>query len=60
MGLVGVRISKTISMPARLSNDFELTAICDNQTSALQRATSEHKVPGYSDVLTMFEKEKLI
>ena len=61
VGLVGCgRISKNhFNAIARLSNDFELTAICDNQTSALQRATSEHKVPGYSDVLTMFEKEKL-
>ena len=61
VGLVGCgRISKNhFKAISKLSNDFELVAVCDTELSVLKNSTSEHKVAGYENISAMFENEKL-
>jgi UDP-N-acetyl-2-amino-2-deoxyglucuronate dehydrogenase len=40
-------------------DEFELVAVCDNDTSALEKATSEYKVTGYASLTELLQKEEL-
>jgi UDP-N-acetyl-2-amino-2-deoxyglucuronate dehydrogenase len=40
-------------------DEFELVAVCDNDTSALDKATGEYKVPGYASLTELLQKEEL-
>jgi UDP-N-acetyl-2-amino-2-deoxyglucuronate dehydrogenase len=41
------------------AKDFELAAVCDNDLSALQAHTSQYKIPGYTHIAQMLQKEQL-
>lgn len=39
--------------------DFELVAVCDNDPAALNKASTEYKVPGYAELTDLLAKENL-
>ena len=43
----------------RHHNDIELTAVCDIDSDALDKATAEYQVPGYQKLEEMLEAEQL-
>ena len=39
--------------------DLELVAVCDVDSATLKRHTDQYRVPGYTNLATMLQKEKL-
>jgi UDP-N-acetyl-2-amino-2-deoxyglucuronate dehydrogenase len=54
------RISKNhFSSIDKHKENMELVAVCDNNPTALEKATAEHNIPGYLSLDEMLEKEEL-